>query len=45
MKFGEMMGSKAADFHKKITLLNFKKVQFNGINNALNRFSVNIFAK
>ena len=41
----ELMGNKAVDFHKQITLLNFNKFQFNKINNALNRFSTNAFAK
>ena len=40
-----MMSNKAAGFRKEITLLNFNKIQFNVINNALNRFSANVFAK
>ena len=40
-----MMGNKAADFHKQITFLKLNKVKFNGINNALNSFSANNFAK
>ena len=40
-----MMGNKASDFQKQITFLNFNKFQFNQINNALNRFSTNVFVK
>ena len=40
-----MMGNKASDFQKQITFLNFDKFQFNQINNALNRFSTNVFVK
>ena len=39
------MGNKASDFQKQITFLNFDKFQFNQINNALNRFSTNVFVK
>ena len=41
----EMMGNKVIDFQKYITLLNFNKFQFNEINNALNRFSINVLAQ
>ena len=41
----KMMGNKVGDFHKQITLLNFDKFQFNEINNALNRFSKNVFTQ
>ena len=40
-----MMGNKASDFQKQITFLNFNKFRFNQINNALNRFSTNVFVK
>ena len=40
-----MMGNKAADFNKYITLLNFNKFQLNEMNNALYRFSTNVFAQ
>ena len=35
----EMLGIKAADFYKQITLLNFNEFQINEISNVLNRFS------